>query len=106
MKMESDTLERAIETAQAIIEADPKIGPVEVVYVKTHDEILTNRFALFVNAEAKLYLFDRISQQRKPIHLSSSNFETRLLECKAIARNKRLGTVFVVEGTELLPGPI
>ena len=101
MKEESDTLERAVETIQAIIEADPAIGPIEVVYINAQDDILANRFAMLVNAEAKLYLFDRKSQRRTPLRLKGGNFDERLRESKAIARDHHLGTVFVVAGTTL-----
>lgn len=99
--MEPDTLERAVETIQAILAADPRIGPVEVVSVNTQDDIIANRFAMFVNAEARLHLFDRKSQRRTTIRLNGADFDQRLEESKSIARAQQLGTVFVVDRTEL-----
>ena len=52
--MQSDEIERALATALEVIAADPAIGPLEIIYVDNHEDVLPRRFALFVYAEKKV----------------------------------------------------
>jgi len=98
-----DLVERAAATAREILAADPAIGPLEVIYVDTQEDVRAIRFAMFVYAERKLYFFDREKGRTTstPLRVSKlsgvDQFQVFLEEAKSVARSKRFGDLFVVK---------
>lgn len=97
----NDDERSASQTALAILNADPAVGPVDVKYI-AHDEPVRDSRYLIVLFGEKGFIFDHIAGKTTIVPLNDGGLtgperQTAIIEsAKAAATREKLGRVYVV----------
>jgi hypothetical protein len=94
----------AAETATAILQADPSVGPVDVVYVDPKRDVFDARYLILLFQGERGFLFDTIAGKTTIVDLEvdpALTGEARVLakieRAKAEAARLKLGKVYVIK---------
>jgi hypothetical protein len=94
--------ERAAKLAQEVLNADPAIGPVEVRYIGSQQDVRDERFLIMLFGGERAFLFDRKkgSTATVPLDVGSADGDARkealLTAAKAAATKEKLSVIYFV----------
>jgi len=92
----------AAQTAQSILDADPGLGPMEVVYIARDEDVLDQRYLIVLFQGEKGFLIDRTAGRTMMIELDDrglsgdERLEAKLASAKAARTKAKLSKVYVV----------
>ena len=98
----SDEQRAAAAAAQSILDADPSVGPVDVVYIDPKRDVYDQRYLIVLFQGERAFLFDRAAGRTTIVDLDDrrltgeAGLRAKLESAKAAAAKEKLGKVYVV----------
>ena len=100
----TDEQKSAAAIAAAILQADPSVGPVDVVYVDPKQDVYDVRYLILLFQGERGFLFDKIAGKTSIIDLdvdpalqSDARLQAKIECAKTEAAKLKLGKVYVVK---------